>query len=234
MAKGINDVMLCINDVTLCGVNDVALRTNLWYNLYDIFKGVIIMKAIKNLPESYREIYSIDLQNDKKKLVIVNGSAIVIAVLLVISMNFIVPFYTMFNLENGINDMFKKYGIIIISMIAYTILHEFVHGIAMKICGTKKVKYGFTGLYAFAGSEDFYNKKSYIFIALAPIVLWGVILGIVNAFVPIGWFWLVYLIQVINLSCAAGDLFVTIKFSRLPKDILIQDSGVTMKVFFKK
>ena len=33
MAKAINDVMLRINDVTPCGVNDVALRANLWYHL---------------------------------------------------------------------------------------------------------------------------------------------------------------------------------------------------------
>jgi hypothetical protein len=192
------------------------------------------MRKFENLPDDYREIYSIDLQKDKKMSVIVNGLAIVIAALLAIPMNFVVPFYTMFNLENGTKDMLIKYGVLIALMITYMILHEIVHGIAMRICGTKKVKYGFTGLYAFAGSKDFYDIKSYIFIALAPVVLWGVILGVVNLFVPIGWFWVVYLIQIVNLSGAAGDLFVTIKFSRLPKDILVQDYGVGMKVFSKE
>ncbi len=101
----------------------------------------------------------------------------------------------------------------------------------MKICGTKKVKYGFTGMYAFAGSEDFYNKKAYIFIALAPVVFWGIVLAVINPFVPIEWFWVVYMIQIFNLSGAAGDLFVTIKFLRLPKDILVQDYGVGMTVY---
>ena len=192
------------------------------------------MRKFENLPDDYREIYSIDLQKDKKMSVIVNGLAIVIAALLAIPMNFVVPFYTMFNLENGTKDMLIKYGVLIALIITYMILHEIVHGIAMRICGTKKVKYGFTGLYAFAGSKDFYDIKSYIFIALAPVVLWGVILGVVNLFVPIGWFWVVYLIQIVNLSGAAGDLFVTIKFSRLPKDILVQDYGVAMKVFSKE
>ena len=192
------------------------------------------MRKFENLPDDYREIYSIDLQKDKKMSVIVNGLAVVIAALLAIPMNFVVPFYTMFNLENGTKAMLIKYGVLIALMITYMILHEIVHGIAMRICGTKKVKYGFTGLYAFAGSKDFYDIKSYIFIALAPVVLWGVILGVVNLFVPIGWFWVVYLIQIVNLSGAAGDLFVTIKFSRLPKDILVQDYGVGMKVFSKE
>ena len=114
------------------------------------------------------------------------------------------------------------------------VLHELVHGIAMKICGTKKVKYGFTGMYAFAGSQDFYNKKAYIYIALAPVVLWGSVLAVITPLVSAEWFWVVYMIQIINVSGAAGDLFVTVKFLRLPRDILIRDYGVGMKVFSKE
>ena len=103
----------------------------------------------------------------------------------------------------------------------------------MKICGTKKVKYGFTGLYAYAGSNDFYSKGAYIFIALAPVVLLGAVLLVVNFFVSVEWFWVVYFIQIINLSGASGDYFVTIKFLTLPKDVLITDYGVGMKVYSK-
>jgi len=39
---------------------------------------------------------------------------------------------------------------------------------------------------------------------------------------------------IINISGAAGDLFVTIKFSRFPKDILVRDYGVGMTVFSKE
>ena len=41
-------------------------------------------------------------------------------------------------------------------------------------------------------------------------------------------------LQIINLSGAAGDLIVTIKFSGFPKDILIRDYGVGMTVFSKE
>jgi len=194
-------------------------------------KEVMIVKAVECLPEDYREIYAIDLQKDKKPAVIVNALALVIAALLAVPMHFIVPISTMFGLMSGMKGLLQYYGIIIFLMILYMVLHELVHGIAMKICGTKKVKYGFTGMYAFAGSNDFYGKKAYIFIALAPVVLWGVVLAIVNLIVPLEWFWTVYLIQIINLSGAAGDLFVTVKFSRMPSDVLIQDYGVGMKVY---
>lgn len=70
--------------------------------------------------------------------------------------------------------------------------------------------------------------------ALAPVVFWGVVIAAINAFVPEGWFWVVYMIQVTNLSGAAGDLYVTVKFSRFPNDILIKDHGVGMTVYSKE
>lgn len=191
------------------------------------------MKAVETLPEGYGAFSSIDLQKDKKTALWVNLLAVVIALLLVVPMLFWVPISSLFDMENGLGGYLIRLVAMIVSTIAYMVLHELTHGIAMRICGTKQVKYGFTGLYAFAGSNDYYDKKAYLFIALAPVVLWGVVIAIINPFVPIEWFWVVYFLQVINLSGAAGDLYVTVKFSRFPKDILIRDYGVGMTVFSK-
>lgn len=190
------------------------------------------MKAIGVLPEDYGEIYSLNLQKDKRTAIIVNLLALAIAAVMAVSMNFFVPVTSFFDMSGGIVRYFLRLAALIVLMVLYMVLHELVHGIAMKLCGTKRVKYGFTGLYAFAGSEDYYDKKSYIFIALAPIVLWGTVLAAVNFFVPTEWFWIVYMIQIMNISGAAGDLFAAVKFSRMPKNILIQDSGVSMRVFY--
>ena len=190
------------------------------------------MKAIGVLPEDYGEIYSLNLQKDKRTAIIVNLLAFAIAAVMAVSMNFFVPVTSFFDMSGGIVRYFLRLAALIDLMVLYMVLHELVHGIAMKLCGTKRVKYGFTGLYAFVGSEDYYDKKSYIFIALVPIVLWGTVLAAVNFFVPTEWFWIVYMIQLINISGAAGDLFAAVKFSRMPKNILIQDSGVSMRVFY--
>ena len=189
------------------------------------------MKAVTALPEGYKEVYSIDLQKDKKMALIINLIAVAIAVLLVVPMHFHISFFTVYNTEMGMAAYLIKWVCFLVLIVAYMVLHELVHGIAMKLCGTKKVKYGFTGMYAFAGSEDYYAKKPYIFIALAPVVLWGIVLAIINPFVPTDWFWIVYMIQICNLSGAAGDLFVTVRFARMPKDILIKDHGVGMTVY---
>lgn len=188
------------------------------------------MKAVSVLPEGYREILSVDLKKDKKLYVLINALSLLIGAVLGVPMHFVIPFTTMMSV-GGPNAYLFRVVVLFVFMLLYIVLHELVHGIAMKICGTKKVKYGFGGLYAYAGSDDYYPKKPYIAIALAPIVVWGAVLGVINALVPVEWFWVVYFVQLINLSGAAGDLYVTVRFSRLPKDILVRDYGVAMKVY---
>ncbi len=192
------------------------------------------MRSEHILPDGYREIYSINLQKDKKMALWVNLIGVVIMVVLAVAMHFVVPVTNLLDRSQGMSSYWLRFGTMMVLLVVYMVLHELVHGIAMKLCGTKKVKYGFTGMYAYAGSSDYYYKKPYIFIALAPVVLWGVVLAVVNIFVSPQWFWVVYMIQIANLSGAAGDLFVTVKFSRMPKDILVQDSGVGMTVYSRQ
>ena len=89
-------------------------------------------------------------------------------------------------------------------------------------------------MYAYAGSNCYFNKKHYIIIALAPIVIWGIVLLVLNLVFKETWFWVIYFIQIFNLSGAAGDLYVTYRFSKLPKDILIKDIGVNMTIYTKE
>lgn len=192
------------------------------------------MKAVAHLPEYYKEILRIDLQKDKKLVLIVNILAIVIAVVLAVPAHFVVPIFSLFNMESGFGNYLLRFVVLLLAIILYMVLHELVHGAVMKLCGTKKVKYGFTGMYAFAGSDDYYDKKAYLIIALSPVVLWGILLAVWSCFVSPEWFWVIYLVQITNLSGAAGDLFVTVKFLKLPKDILVKDYGVSMVVYSRQ
>lgn len=189
------------------------------------------MRSYSELPEDYTEILQIDLQKNKRLMLLVNALAIAIGVIMAVPMHFYVPIGSLFSMDKGLFAYSVRFAALVVLMVVYMILHELVHGAAMKLCGTKKVKYGFTGMYAFAGSTDYYPKKPYIFIALAPVVLWGAVIALINPFVPSEWFWVVWLLQIINISGAAGDIYVTCHFSRLPADILVRDHGTGMKVY---
>ncbi len=197
------------------------------------------MRYALNLPENYREIEAIDLQNNKKQLLWVNGVAFVIMLAMVIPAAFLVPISTIWGRGEfqGITNTLMpllKLGVTLAALVVYIILHELVHGICMKAIVKRKPTYGFTGLYAFAASDAYFGRAAYIFIALAPVVLWGVVLAVLLPFVPISWFWVVYFIQIQNISGAAGDIYVTCRLMKMPKDILVFDSGTAMKVYSKE
>lgn len=189
------------------------------------------MKSVSTLPEGYLEIYSVDLEKNKKMMLAVNGIALLIAAALVVPALFIVPIGSLFDMEAGLVPYILRFVTLGAGAVLYVVLHELTHGAAMKISGTEKIKYGFTVKYAYAGSDDYYGKGAYIFIALAPVVLFGIIFGALALILEGGWFWVVWLLEVFNLSGAAGDFFVTVRFIPLPRDILVKDHGTGMTVY---
>lgn len=186
------------------------------------------------LPAGYREQFTINLQKDKKLALIINGAAFAIMLVLGILGHLAVPVTSLFSMEQGFGIYFLRIGALIVGYVVYMILHELVHGICMKAFSGVKPRYGFTGMYAYAGSDCYFAKPYYIMIALAPVVVWGIVLQVLCAVVPEDWFWVVYFIQIGNLAGAAGDFYVTWRFRQLPGNILVRDTGIEMTVYGKE
>ncbi len=189
-------------------------------------------KNTKNLPSGYAEVLKLDLQKDTKKALLVNVLALILAAVMFVPAFFLRPF-SIFLSSSGAFPFLAKTALLLLGMVLYLVLHELVHGVAMKVClPGVKVRYGFTGLYAYAASQDaYFCKSSYILIALAPVVLWGAVLLILNLVVSADWFWVIYFIQIINISGAAGDLYMVYRLSGMSSEILVHDDGVSMVIF---
>ena len=182
------------------------------------------------LPEGYQEIKRVNLQKDKKLAILVNVAALVIAMAMGAVGNLIVPLRIDTSVE-GLARLLISMLAVLVGMIAYLVLHELVHGVCIKKYSGKKAKYGFTGLYAFAGSDAYFNKRQYVVIALTPVILFGVVFLLLNIFLPLKWFWYVYALQIINLSGAAGDAYITNLMRKMPKDVLTNDVGIEMIIY---
>jgi len=154
------------------------------------------MKNYIELPNDYKEILQIDLQKDKKLAFLVNIIALVIIIAMVIMGSFFVPITELFD---GMSTL--QWGVVLVGLIVYMVLHELVHGVTMYLYSKQKPFYGFTGMYAYAGSNAYFNKKHYRVIALAPIVVWGIVLLIMNLIFKEKWFWIIYFIQMMNRMC---------------------------------
>ena len=81
------------------------------------------------------------------------------------------------------------------------------------------------------GATPSFDRKSYLVISLAPVVLLGAVLLLLCALLPSSLFWFFYLLQIQNLSGAAGDLYLCLLLQKMPADLLIRDSGVAMEFY---
>ena len=89
----------------------------------------------------------------------------------------------------------------------------------------------FEGGMAFASSEAYFGKIPYIIIALAPLAVWGILLGVLTGDAEPENFWFLYIIQIVNVTGAVGDLYMSFITAKMPKDVLIIDHGTSMEFF---
>ncbi len=187
------------------------------------------------LPEGYREYFHVNLQKDRKTALFVNITALVVGILMFALGHFaFVSITDLYDMDDGLLIYFGRIIALLLGFVIYIVLHELTHAAVMKFFGAKKLRFGYTGIYAYAGSEtDFFDKHAYIPISLAPLIVWGIIFTVLLIVVPRSWFWVVYFWQIGNITGAMGDLYVTFKFSPMPKDILIRDTGTEMTIYSK-
>ena len=185
------------------------------------------MRCLTELPEGYAPCLRIDMQKDKKTAVTVNLLALALMAAVAAAGFFLEP-------EGAAWGIWQATAVLL-GYFAYILLHEAVHGACMRALGSKTVRFGFTGLYAFAASSEIYSKRAYILIALAPAVFWGAVFALAAALAPPAAFWPVWLLLAMNIGGAAGDFYVAAVVARLSPDLLVQDAdGVAMTVFVKE
>lgn len=189
------------------------------------------MKSYPTLPQGYVPFASIDLVHNKKQFWIVNGLSAALCVIMLI-----LPFLWGRSLrdivgEDPLSALLLRLGALA-GIFAYIALHELTHGVVMKACGAS-VRYGYKVAYAYAGSYAYFTRSAYFVIALAPVVLWGIVFAVLTACLPEHWFWVGWLWQLMNVSGAAGDFYCSIRILRAPRDTLVQDTGTAM-TFYRK
>ena len=120
------------------------------------------------------------------------------------------------------------------ALVLYIPLHELTHGLVMFALSGVKPQYGLKLPYAYAGSAVWFDKRSHVITALAPVAVWGAALQIAIARLPGAWFWPLWIVQISNLSGSAGDLYTAWALLGMEGDLLIQDTGVHMRVMKKR
>ena len=193
------------------------------------------------LPQGHQCIRTIDMK-DPKLAIKLNLLGIPVYLALLVPMGFLVPPNTALPFRAaetaGSRDLLSDLlflAIFMISSVGFVVLHELIHAMMFRAVAKAKPGFGFTGLVAYCNCETKYIcRRHYYAIALAPLVLMTVLLAAVCAVVPQSWFWIPYLVLVLNAGGSAGDVWICGVMARLPADILMIDRGACMDIYSKQ
>lgn len=182
--------------------------------------------AETSLPENYELVRTIDLdKNQKEKNFVTILSLVLLVVVFVLGFVLRSPASVMAAITQPV--MLAALP----AFLVYLILHEAVHGAFMWYFSKKKPHFGISLQYAYAGSDAYFRRTPYLIIALSPFVVWGLVFGIIALMLDSVWFWLFWFLEAGNASGAAGDLYVFFTVSRMPENVLVQDDGISMRIY---
>ena len=189
------------------------------------------------LPNYYEPIKKIDLREDKKATIVIRIlSAVAVAVMLVLGgVLYGENALKSLLLTEKSSELYNLIGrvlLIIFFCFLYIQLREGINILLMKLfCKKARIKMNFRLFFTDATSTAFYNRRTYIFISIVPFLIFALLLAVIVSLVPFEWFWTVYIVQIVNFASAVGDMAVLFILLRMPKDILIRDSGTEIEVF---
>ncbi|MBR1560876.1 MAG: DUF3267 domain-containing protein [Clostridia bacterium] len=184
----------------------------------------------KTLPEGYRFAGLMDFTRNRKQILAVFKLAVILLIVFFVIGLIAVPPKLSWR---GFLETWYLWVSAALMWLIYIPLHELTHGVAMYALSGVKPTYGIRLPYAYAGSTVWFDRKSHIVTALAPVIIWGVVLQILIHVLPRLWFWPLWLTQLSNLSGSAGDIYCVHYLARMDGDILIRDDGTRMRVMRK-
>jgi len=177
------------------------------------------------LPANYEEGGTLDLKKDKKA-----GLAIQLLFGLIVFLMVVLARWLDFPIDSTWSTVVSIFATVGMS-IAYMLVHELTHGVAIRIFSGVRADYFFRFPFVCTGSNAFFNKASFIVIALAPVVLWGIVLVMLLLVLPSDFFLSIYILIGLNFAGASGDYVQAYEISKLPSMALIQDDGKQSRVF---
>ena len=128
-------------------------------------------------------------------------------------------------------------GAVVFSLTLLVVIHELLHGIALKLIGAPKIKFGgiLSKFIFYAEADQFVlGKKSFQFVAFTPFVVVKILTftGIILFFsVPLLYFFL--MVMVIHSFFCSGDIALVTVFFRFPgKETFTYDNAMEKKSYY--
>lgn len=121
--------------------------------------------------------------------------------------------------------------VMLVACVVYMAIHEATHGVALQLLTRVAPSYTVRFPFLSTGNHAYLTRRTATIVALAPLVLWGIVLIAAVVTVPDDFRLSVYVLLALNVAGSAGDLVEVWVVARQRPDALLQDDGDEIHVF---
>lgn len=194
-----------------------------------------MIQSTTQLPREYAPALVLDYDHNPKLSRRLLIAAILIFIGLFLAGNFYLPIYLLAYDEQGLplslQGIGLKLGVLVLMFIFYTVAHEKLRGVLMKRFSGAESGLEFKGAAAYAKSPGYFSKRDFRIICLGPVLILALLLFLGTMLLPMDWFWVGFIGQILNLAGSLKDFYSAWQGARQPADVLIQDDGLAQTFF---
>jgi len=185
-----------------------------------------------HLPNAYQEVLYWKLSHHNKLLLALNVAGLALMLVMIGVFMAWARLWHPSGLHSDLN--IGQMALTVVSVVLVMVLHELVHGIALKAYGARP-KYGVLWqqmmFYATAPNHAF-RRNAYLVIALAPLGGISVLGGVLLTLPLPGWLlWMIALCAAVNVGGAVGDMWLVRVALGYPSRAYIVDEQDGLRVF---
>jgi len=196
------------------------------------------VRATQTLPDEYAPVGTLDLRDNLRAMLVLNGLGLVLLVVsgwLFVRIGLWLRPEAAGQLSFEVNTPGSILGVIF-GLIGLTVVmlvvHEAIHGVFFWLFTGSRPHFGIGAGYAYATAPGWYIPRGqYFVVSLAPLVLISVAGMGLAALAPVSWFVPVLALVIMNASGAVGDMAVAAWLLAQPPTCLAQDKGDAVTLY---
>ncbi len=179
----------------------------------------------------YKAVVRVDMLDPKQKTIQKLNSFALIAIMLCCTVGIILNYcLRMLGQPGGMYLVYILCGIV--NCLIYIYFHEFAHAVVISVIKRRKPEIKFGKLAASCGLPSVaFTKPQYAVSALAPFIIYSLILIPLCVLVPPEFFVLPFMPLVYNVFGSIGDMYMLRRMLKTPRRCVIVDDGTCVSAY---
>lgn len=184
-----------------------------------------MLRGTLDLPADYRLTRTLDLTKNRK----LSAPIVTLAALSILGTTAI-SVATRVTLDSTWNPVVTV-AVTLVACFAYMAAHEATHGAVLRLSTGIRPTFALRFPFLTTGCSAFLTRRAAVVVALAPSVLWGIVLAVALFVVPPDYRLSAFVLLTLNFAGSSGDFVEAYVVARQQHDAVVHDDGDVLSVY---